>query len=109
MDVQVRRALTEGLRLRGIDVIAAQEDGASELSDSDLLDRTGLLGRVLFTHDKDFLREATERQQSGRSFAGIVYAHQIEVAIGRCLNDLEIIAKASDPDDLANRVIYLPL
>ncbi|MFL6215812.1 MAG: hypothetical protein ACJ74J_18155 [Blastocatellia bacterium] len=39
MDVQIRRALTEGLRLRGVDVLTAQEDGADELSDHELLDR----------------------------------------------------------------------
>ena len=108
-DVQIRRALTEGLRLRGVDVITAQEAGASEMPDSDLLDRASSLGRVLFTHDRDFLREATRRQQSNRLFAGIVYAHQIEVKIGQCLNDLEIIAKAAEPSDLVNQVIYLPL
>src|SRR5207302_1334872 len=29
MDVHVPRAITEGLRLRGIDVVTAQEDGAT--------------------------------------------------------------------------------
>lgn len=68
LDVQIRLALNEGLRVRGIDVVTAQEDGSSELHDSDLLDRAGALGRVLFTHDKDFLREATVRLQTGRFF-----------------------------------------
>jgi hypothetical protein len=27
-DVHVRRAVTEGLRLRGVDILTAQEDGA---------------------------------------------------------------------------------
>ena len=29
--------------------------------------------------------------------------------IGRCIDDLELIATAADPTDLANRVEYLPL
>jgi hypothetical protein len=37
MDVHVRRAVTDGLRLRGIDVLTAQDDGANLLEDSDLL------------------------------------------------------------------------
>ena len=45
MDVHVPRAITEGLRLRGIDVRTAQEDGAVRLSDPELLDRAGALGR----------------------------------------------------------------
>jgi hypothetical protein len=34
VDVHVRRAITEGLRLRGVDVLTAQEDGASRLNDA---------------------------------------------------------------------------
>jgi hypothetical protein len=39
MDVHVHRAMTEGLRLRGVDVLRAQEDGADEFEDDELLDR----------------------------------------------------------------------
>ena len=38
-DVQVRRAVADGLRQRGVDVLRAQEDGAAELEDPELLDR----------------------------------------------------------------------
>lgn len=44
MDVHVRRAVTNGLRLRGVDVITAQEDGTARWSDDRLLDRAGELG-----------------------------------------------------------------
>jgi hypothetical protein len=50
MDVHVPRAITEGLRLRAVDVLTAQEDGARQLGDAGLLDRSTLLGRVLFTY-----------------------------------------------------------
>ena len=39
MDVHVRRAVTAGVRLRGVDVLTAQEDGTGELPDPELLDR----------------------------------------------------------------------
>jgi len=71
IDVHVRRAVTAGLRLRGVDVLTAQEDGTGELPDPELLDRATELGRVLFTQDDDLLREAKRRQQTGESFAGI--------------------------------------
>ena len=61
MDVHVRRAITEGLRLRGVDVLTAQEDHARELDDPDLLDRSTALGRVFFTQDNDLLREGKHR------------------------------------------------
>lgn len=58
MDQHVPRAITVGLRLRGVDVLTAYEDGASELDDLELLDRAAELGRVLFTQDDDLLAEA---------------------------------------------------
>jgi hypothetical protein len=55
MDVQVRHAVTRGLRRRGVDVVTAQEDGSSRLSDSLLLDRASALGRAIFSQDDDML------------------------------------------------------
>lgn len=31
------------------------------------------------------------------------------MVIGRCIRDLELIAKASEPRDLRDQVLYLPL
>ena len=78
IDVHVRRAVTNGLRLRGVDVLTAQEDGAARWPDDRLLDRAGELGRILYSQDDDFLTEAELRQQEGRPFAGVIYtaAHQ---------------------------------
>lgn len=109
MDVHVRRAVTNGLRLRGVDVLTAQEDGARELDDPALLDRATALGRVLFTQDDDLLREAAKRTQRREGFAGVIYALQLNITVGQCVDDLELIAKATVPDEWANRLLYLPL
>jgi hypothetical protein len=53
--------------------------------------------------------EARRRQIEGIPFAGVIYAHQLHITIGDCIRDLELIAKASDPSDLADRVEFLPL
>jgi hypothetical protein len=97
------------LRLRRIDVLTAQEDGARRLADGMLLDHAVALGRVLFSQDEELLREATQWQQRGVAFAGVVYAHQLTVTIGQCLRDLELIAQFGEPEDFANGVKYLPL
>ena len=99
MDVHVRRAVTNGLRLRGVDVLTAQEDGARELGDPALLDRATALGRILFTQDDDLLREAAKRMHSREAFAGVIYAHQLNIAVGQCVDELELIAKATEPDE----------
>ena len=90
-------------------MLTAHEDGASTLDDSDLLDRAGELGRVLFTMDDDLLVEAGARQSQGIAFGGVIYAHQLRVSIGTCVRDLELVAKAGEPEDLRNRVQFLPL
>jgi hypothetical protein len=109
MDHQVPQAVTNGLRRRGVDVLTAFEDGAQQAHDPVLLDRATALGRVLVTQDDDLLREGGLRQQQGVPFAGIVYGHQLRVSVGQLVTDLEIIAKVTDPPDMANQVMHLPL
>ncbi len=46
MDVHVKRAVTDGLRLRGVDVLTAQQDGAAEFEDPALLNRATELERL---------------------------------------------------------------
>lgn len=65
MDHHVPKAVTDSLRLRGVDVITAFEDGTHELDDSQLLERSTQLKRALFTQDDDLLAEATQRQRKG--------------------------------------------
>ena len=74
-----------------------------------MLDRASELGRVIFTRDEDFLAEASERLRRNIFFAGIVYAHQLRVTIGRCVADLELIANCGETADLANKVVHLPM
>lgn len=108
LDVHVPIAIADALRLRDVDVLRAQEDGAAEFEDPRLLDRATELRRVLFTQDKGFLGEADRRQERGEAFSGIVYAHQLNVTIGECVNDLEVIAKSSEPHEWIGRLEYLP-
>lgn len=109
MDHHVPKSITNGLRLRGIDVLTAYEDGTREYEDADLLDRATELNRVLFTQDDDLLTEADKRIREDIKFCGVVYAHQLRVSIGMCVNDLEIIAKAGEIEDVMGMVLFLPL
>ena len=109
MDVHVHRAITNGLRIRGVDVLTAQQDGFRRATDDRLVDRATELGRVLFSQDDDLLVEAKRRQVDGIEFSGVIYAHQLRITIGRCVEELELIAKLAEPDELANRVAFLPL
>lgn len=52
---------------------------------------------------------AEDWQRIGREFAGLVYGHQRYVGFGQLIQDLELIAKGTDPDYWRNRVEQLPL
>jgi len=108
MDHHVPSAITAGLRQRGVDVVTAAEDGSARLEDGPLLDRATSLGRVLFSQDEDLLAIAQQQLQAGPDFGGVVYAHQLAISIGQAVRDLELIAKVLDPEDMRNRVEYLP-
>ncbi len=108
MDVHIPRAITNGLRLRGVDVLTAQEDGTITLIDSKLLDRATELGRILYSQDDDLLVEANCRLQENINFSGVIYSHQLSSPIGRCVEDLEIIAKSLESEDVANCIEFIP-
>ena len=94
MDEHVPFAISAGLALRGVDVLTVQADGRPDADDAKILDRAMELRRAVFTQDEDFLTEAHRRQQTGEPFSGVVYAHQLNVTIGQCVSDLEIIGKS---------------
>lgn len=100
MDHHVPKAITVGLRLRGVDVLTAHEDGADKLDD-DLL-----LKRALFTQDDELLVEAAKRQRNGIPFSGVIYGHQLRVTIGVCIQNLEMITKSGEPEDLEIRLYF---
>jgi uncharacterized protein with PIN domain len=109
MDENVEGQITRGLRERGIDVLTAEEDGRNETPDLEILDRANTLGRVVFSRDQDFLREASRRQRISERFAGVIYAHKQKVSIGVCITDLEYLAQAGSPEDFMDKVYFLPL
>ena len=109
MDHHIPKSITVGLRLRDVDVITAYEDGTDQLDDAQLLQRAHELSRALFTQDDDLLEEAAKCQRQGIPFSGVIYGHQLRVAIGVCVQDLEIIAKTGETKDLENHIVYLPL
>jgi hypothetical protein len=109
MDVNVPGPVTRGLRRRTVTVLSAQEDGTDQAPDAALMDRATQLGYVLFSHDEDMLAEAARRQRGGQTFSGLVYVHQQAISFGRCVDDLELLAKVYELIDMQNRVEYLPL
>jgi predicted nuclease of predicted toxin-antitoxin system len=108
MDVHIPRAITNGLRLRGVDVLTAQEDTATRLDDSELLDRATQLGRLIYTQDDDLLSLANFRIVNCLKFSGVIFSHQLRSPIGKCIEDLEIISKVFETKDVSNKIEFIP-
>jgi hypothetical protein len=107
MDVHVPLSVTRGLRRRGVDVLTAQEDGSTRWSDPQLLVRARELGRLLFSQDEDLIVEAVRCQRSGEAFATVVFARQLDVSVGRCISELEILAKGATSEDANGQIVFL--
>lgn len=109
MDHHVRSAVTRGLRRRGVDVLTAYEDGFDRAADEAILERATALGRVVYTHDEDYLEIAHRWQRMAKAFAGIVFCEMGGLSVGRQIEYLELIAEAAQPKELANAVQFIPL
>jgi len=46
---------------------------------------------------------------AAESFAGVLYVHQLRLTIGQLVEELTTVALDGEPDDVADRVEFLPL
>lgn len=58
--------------------------------------------------DLDLVIEAERRQREGIPFTGVVFARQ-GLPIGLLVEELEIVAAATDPAEMQGTLIRLPL
>ena len=102
MDEHVPKAVTEGLRRRGVDVMTVQALGLLAAIDARHLERAAQDGRVVFTQDADFLR----LHASGFPHRSIVYAHQ-QTSISHMLRSLMLLHDLLTPEDMVLHVEFL--
>src|SRR5215208_1274732 len=102
MDEHVPRAVTEGLRRRGVEVLTAQDAGMMTAEDEQHVVLALGEGRVIFTQDADFLR----LHAAGRPHAGIVYAPQ-GTAVGTIVRSLMLVFDVLTPEDMPSHVEFV--
>lgn len=93
----------EGLRRRGFDVTTSVEAGLLSSTDVEQLAHAATNGRVLVTHDDDFLA----RHEQGVEHAGLAYCHAQSRSVGEIIRALELIAEVLKPDDMRNHVEFV--
>lgn len=102
LDEHVPRAVVLELRRRGVDALTVAEAGMRGAADEQQLAWALAQDRVVFTHDKDFLRLAAAEVEH----AGIVYASR-PLSIGQVVQGLLLVYQVLGPEDMRGHVEYL--
>ncbi|MBC8100193.1 MAG: DUF5615 family PIN-like protein [Armatimonadetes bacterium] len=103
LDENMPVAIATQLVSRGIDVVTVRDLAALGESDARHLQRAAEMGRVLCTHDHDYIQLAS----TGINHSGIVFGQQDKHHIGTWVNALELMHAIYTADDLINTVEYL--
>ncbi len=103
LDEHVHPAVAAGLRHRGIDVTTTTEAGLGGADDEDQLAFARSQGRVIVTHDDDFLA----LHARGVAHAGIAYCHQQSRTVGELLRALLLLCECLTGEEMQGQVEFL--
>jgi len=103
LDENLSLAIAQGLRKRGVDITTTPELHLFQATDKEQLDFASKEGRVLVTHDSDFLR----LHETGFHHAGIAYCRQGTRTIGQIIKSLLLIYEILKPDEMIDSVEFL--
>lgn len=96
-------------RVSGIDIVRVQEVGLRTLDDPTILRWAAGDGRVLVSRDvKTIPTFAHERVAAGLAMPGVLVLPPT-MSMATAIDDLSVIAGATEADEWADRVVYLPL
>lgn len=103
LDESVDPDVARALGARGIDVTTAQEAGLLEAPDAIHLAFAHTNGRVLVTHDADFLR----LHARGAQHAGVCYCRPAIRTLGQIIEALLLVHGCLHADDMKQHVEFL--
>ena len=103
LDEHIPKAVAEGLRRRGIDVLTVRE--AERLGDPDRkqLAFAAMKRRILVTFDDDFLA----LDAVGTPHLGIVFSQAGPRSVGELINSLVLIASVIEPEEMRNHIEFI--
>ena len=103
LDEHIPTAVALGLRRRGIDVTTTADAELCGADDEAQMARAASQGRVIVTHDDDFL----VLHSRGVRHAGIAYSHQGSRSVGELLQLLLLVHECFTPEEMENRLEFL--
>lgn len=110
-DENFNQRIVLGLRRRddAMDVALVQDVGLRTADDPAVLEWAAEAGRILLSHDVATIPDyAHDRVARGLPMPGVLVARST-IAIASVIDDILLVAGASEPDEWANVVRYLPL
>lgn len=109
-DEHIARTLIVGLRreFEEIDIVRVQDVGSRTMDDPTILAWAAEQGRVLITHDSRTMPDFAHHRVAELSPMPAVLVVPTTMPIGVAIEELSAIASASESDEWANRVVYLP-
>jgi hypothetical protein len=106
-DHHILRALMR--RVANLDARTVRDAGLAGAEDPAVLEWAAREGRVLLTHDvRTMTRFAFERVDRKESMPGVIEV-LARASIGPVVEDLVLVVLCSLPEDLGDRVLYVPL
>ena len=103
LDECVHPAISDALQRRGIDTTAARDVQLVGVGDEDQLRFAVDNGRVLVTHDEDFLR----MDAMGVSHLGIVYCHTERHSVGELIRLLVLVHGCLTDEEMLGHVEFV--
>ena len=102
----INRALINGLRVRGFDVLTAREADLIQIADQEHLEYATSLNRTVFTfNSRDFVKLHVEYLSTSRHHAGIIVSDQLQVGV--VIRRLLKLLHARSADDMQDWLEYL--
>ncbi|HXG65223.1 MAG TPA: DUF5615 family PIN-like protein [Blastocatellia bacterium] len=100
--------LAQELRLRGIDVATALDEGMIQREDIEHLEYATAQSRALYSFNiADFYQLHTEFMTQGKNHAGMILAQQQRFSIGEQVRRLLRIIAIRSAEDMQNRIEFL--
>jgi predicted nuclease of predicted toxin-antitoxin system len=103
LDENVDHAVAVGLRHRGIEVTTSTDGGLIGATDEQQLAFARGQGRVLLTHDTDFL----VLHAGGAEHAGIAFCAKNTRSVGEIIRQLCLIHDLLTPEEMLHRIEFL--
>ena len=103
LDEHIPKAVADGLRRRGIDVLTVQEARRVGDPDRKLLAFAAMKRRVVVTFDDDLLALDT----AGIPHSGIVFSQSGRRSVGELIEILVLIANVIEPEEMRNHVEFI--